>query len=362
MSLISRLSRKLGARGHVVGMSAGRSAQARSREAVAPDPTITNLLLRKRRGARLTVSFIAVAVACGSYLLGASVTQSASGDVGNKVGVSFAQGIDSCHLPPIPVLRYMYNKFPEQTPGWELAYIGFYVGGRVPQSVGCKKKTKAGNSILHAIGYDFLPTMDGRQPPCSIESTSPTVHFSEDPTSGFRKAREEAAEEADIAVKRLNEGGFTTPGSIVYYDFESFDIKDPDHPHCLAAAQAFINNWDRRLELFYEVKAGLYGPAGGANVDEFWNLENRPADLWYSETQGEGAFKLNKEHDSVWSVPKGRIPDSHWPERRLHQWEKEIHLKTPNGIYKLDLTCARGLVAGTGGQRGKSECFAGEPE
>lgn len=300
---------------------------------------------------RPALAIVATLVACGSYLLGASVAPSANGDIGGEVGLSKAQGVDSCELPGVPALNYLWNHNK-----YEFAYIGFYVGGVVAAGPDgeCKRRFSKGQvNHLHAIGYDFLPIMDGRQPPCSSESKS---YFSEDPAHGFRKAREQAASEVDTAVKRMAEVGFTAPGSVVYYDIESFN-QDTEHPNCLAATKEFVNNWDRRLKMAYGVTAGLYGPVQGAHVDAFWNLNYRPDDLWYSEIQLPEQRELNEEHESVWAVPPGRLPDDHWPDRRLHQWEKDVPFKNGSGKpFHLDFTCAKGLVAGTGEKREEPRC------
>jgi hypothetical protein len=314
---------------------------------------------------RPALAIIAVVVACGSYLLGASVAPSADGsDLGGEVGLSEARGIDSCEFPGVPALRYLWNHNK-----YEFAYLGFYVGGIVaagPEGE-CKRRfSKGGVNQLHAIGYDFLPLMDGRQPPCSRESTSPSVHFSENPSDNFRKARVEAAEEVDTAVKRMREVGLTTPGSIVYYDLESF-TQSAEHPNCLAATKEFVNNWDRRLKEAYGATSGLYGPVEGAHVDQFWTLNFRPADLWFSEIQvGEEEVpnlkerrEINEKQESVWAVPSERLPPNHWPDRRLHQWEKDAPFKTESGKpLHFDFSCAMGLVAGTGGKRSKAACQA----
>jgi hypothetical protein len=309
------------------------------------------------------LAIVAVVVACATYLLGASGAPSASGsDIGGQVGVSKAMGIDSCELPGVQGLRFLWNH--EKKYNYRFAYIGFYVGGAIAFPPGggmCNRPSKAQINKLHAVGYDFLPIMDGRQPPCSEEST---LFFSEDPTNGFRKAREAAAQEVETAVKKMKELGFTTPGSIVYYDIESF-VPDADHPHCLAATKEFINNWDRKLLLSYGASSGLYGPTNGAKVKEFWNLEYNPDDLWFSEYQEENNRKLNEEWMSVWAVPnnrppKNRLPDNFWPVRRLHQWEKDaVYESTVTGKeFKFDLSCAMGLVAGSGEKREETRCQA----
>ena len=304
--------------------------------------------------ARPAVAIIAVLVACGSYVLGASVTPAARGDIGGETGVSRGIGFDSCEFPTGPgTLRYLWNHS-----GYHPAYLGDYIGGRTP----CRGEfTKGEVNRLHAIGYDFLPIMDGRQPPCSIESTDPSIHFSDDPTEEYRQAREEGAVEANLAVKRMKELGLTTPGSIVYYDFESFHY---ENAQCLAAAKAFINNWDHRLQETYAAKAGFYGPAEGADVDAFWNLNNRPDDLWYSETWALSVpanLGINAKHRSVWAVPTTRIPENHWSERRLHQWVRNVGAWYKNSegkkiTYEVDINCAMGLVAGSGEKRPEPKC------
>jgi hypothetical protein len=337
----------------------------KKREGGGPLPGGTHNHPVARGRMRSALAIAAVVVACGSYFVGASVTPSASGDIGSQVGFSKAQGIDSCEYPSNAALKGVWKNF-------QFAYLGIYIGGRTP----CRGLfTKGKVNRLHAIGYDFLLIMDGRQPPCSKESTDPSLHFSANPAEGYREAREEAAAEVNLAVKRMKELGFTTPGSIVYYDFESFDQAATPNPNCLAAAKQFINNWDRRLKEAYGAKSGFYGPTVGAHVKEFWGLEYPPDAVWFSETQAEGKGRLaiNAKWKSVWAVPnerepKNRLPADHWPERRVHQWEKEQNLIIPVGgkevKYPLDFNCAMGkVVAGSGEKKEQQKCLTkGLPE
>jgi Domain of unknown function (DUF1906) len=297
------------------------------------------------------VILLAVLVAWGSYVLGASLPTPANGrPIGGKVGVSKGKGFDTCGLPTVSQMQSLWNET-------IFAYIGFYVGGVIAKEIGCNKLTKAQINELHATGYDYLLIMDGRQPPCSEESTT---FFSEDPTNGYQKAREQAANEVDVAVRRMEELGFTTPGSIVYYDLESWTFtgkKGEEHPHCAAATYAFVNNWDRRLLLEYEASSGLYGPIEGAHLNSFWTEEAeryRPDDIWISEVRGADP----DENQSVWAVNKTNLPETHWPDRRLHQWKKDIPYLIEGKTYKFNYTCSLGLVAGSGGKRDQPECQA----
>jgi hypothetical protein len=320
----------------------------------------------RTRWNRSALAMVAVAVACGSYVLGASVTPSASGDIGNQLEFSGARGFDACELPKN--LEYIY-KHPEKfirnrSRNYENKYIGFYVGGITiynPEPEGCLRPRKGKINRLHALGWNFLPIMDGRQPPCGGETT---YHFSDSPTDEYRAARRAAAEEADTAIIRMKQLGFG-PKSIVYYDFETFDQiegnpnPNPD-PQCLAAAKAFINNWDRRLKEAYGAKSGFYGPVVGAHLKEFWNLNYKPDDLWFSEVQKrEGPrFVENEEHQSVWDVPESRLPEEYWI-NRLHQWEVNGNYIADNGDETpIDLDCARGYIAGSGEDRPEPKCQA----
>jgi hypothetical protein len=140
---------------------------------------------------------------------------------------------------------------------------------------------------------------------------------------------------------------------LVIRALEEVGNPNPD-PQCLAAAKAFINNWDRRLkEAYGATMTGLYGPSEGAHVKQFWNLNYKPDDLWFSEVQKrEGhRFVENEEHQSVWNVPKSRLPEEYWI-NRLHQWEVNGNYIADNGDETpLDLDCARGYIAGSGEDR-----------
>jgi hypothetical protein len=205
--------------------------------------------------------------------------------------------------------------------------------------------------------------MDGRQPPCSIESN---LFFRDDEAGNFQHAREAGQQEAETAVKRMGERGFTAPGSIVYYDLESFDASDRT---CLAATKVFVSSWDRTLHNIYGVSSGLYGPTGGASLKQFWNIPFNPDDLWFSEVyvlkkevpDNHERRDINEERESVWNPKKVLLPEELWPERRLHQWEKDEPYKrsySPAHTYHFDISCAMGLVVGSGGKRATPACHS----
>jgi hypothetical protein len=311
---------------------------------------------------RGALTMVAVTVMCGGYFCVVSAVPSARGDVGREAHASKAVGFDSCIIPSVGNDVWLYkhkDKF-----GADFAYIGFYVGGVTAAAVGCNRPTKGAVNQLYATGFDFLLIMNGRQPPCSKESK---IFFSANPANNYGRAREAGEVEANIAVKRMKEHGFTGPegGSIVYYDIESFYWEE--YPGCLDATKQFIASWDRTLKNRWGVSAGLYGPTSGSNLRAFWTSKDKPDDIWFSETYvGEKEVpekherrEINEEYKSVWSPsmlhPKSpALPDEDWENRRLHQWERDYPYKEnlfPHTQFHFDLNCAMGLVAGLGVER-----------
>jgi hypothetical protein len=295
---------------------------------------------------------------CVSLFCSLPAVPSAEGNVGSEAHVSKAVGFDSCIVPNVPDGRSLYNhkdKF-----GADFAYIGFYVGGVTAKAIGCNRYSKGQINRLHAIGYDFLPTMDGRQPPCSTESE---IFFRDDPANNYGHAREAGALEAIAAVKNMRELGFTGPeGSIVYYDIEPFHWDE--YPGCLAATKEFVASWDRTLKNRFGVSAGLYGATGASDLRAFWSFKDKPDDLWFSETyvgpeevpEKHERREINEKYKSVWNPSNlhpnsPALPDEDWENRRSHQWERDYPYHEEHAPYRhfsFDLDCAMGLVAGSG--------------
>lgn len=312
----------------------------------------------KRIRTRSALAMVVLTVICVSVFCAVSAVPSARGNVGSEANVSKAVGFDSCTLPGMGNLRWLYRH--KDGFGARFAYMGFYAGGIIAAQIGCNRPSRAQVNKLHATGYDFLLLWDGRQPPCSKESK---VFFNDDAANNYGHAREAGALEAIAAVKRMRELGFTDPeGSVVYYDVEPF--KWEEFPRCLNATKQFVASWDRMLQSRFGVSAGLYGSTAASDLRAFWSIEDRPDDLWFAEQYvGEKEVpekherrEINEEHKSVWSPsilnPKNPVlPDEYWPNRRSHQWEKDYPYKEndpPHMRYHFDLTCAMGLVAGSG--------------
>lgn len=84
-----------------------------------------------------------------------------------------------------------------------------------------------------------------------------------------------------------------------------------------------------------------------------------PDDIWIGDgvVYGSGETPVK----SVYKV-NSSIPDDHWPNRRLRQYELEriqsVLVGGQTVEVQIDRDCAFGLVAGTGGKKEEPECFA----
>ena len=297
---------------------------------------------------RVILLAVAVAVALGGYTLGASYSPLAKAKiVGAKVGLSKGEGFDTCSEPEESVLQEMW-------PSTHYSYIGLYIGGPTGKQNCSPLPSRNYFSKVHAQGWDFLPIFDGLQAPCN-EGISPK--FSANPAESFKQARTEAAEEADHAAGQLQRKGFITrPGTIVYYDLENFE--QTGNPNCKAATEEYINNWDRRMELEYEVTPGLYGSANASHLDQFWGIKYKPADIWIGDAIRYG---YNEEALLEKSVFKASIPSADWPNRRLRQYEtgreQDVYVGSVKKTVTIDRDCAYGLVAGQGEKKDEPECY-----
>lgn len=299
---------------------------------------------------RLFFLFLAVLTALTCYAIGTSYTSPAKGRiVGEKVGLSKAEGFDSCQA-------YVPNTLQAMWPSTHYAYIGVYIGGiTAVKESSCSTPDRKYLSEVHSQGWDFLPIFDGKQAPCG---EGYDYKFSADPTGAFSQARTEAATEADNAVGALQKRGFIAkPGTIVYYDLENFNQEGA--PNCQGASEAYINNWVRVMKDQYGVTAGLYGSANASHLAQFWGINYPPDDIWIGDgvVYGSGETPVK----SVYKV-NSSVPDDHWPNRRLRQYELEriqsVLVGGQTVEIQIDRDCAFGLVAGTGGKKEEPECFA----
>jgi len=305
-----------------------------------------NLHAISRNHGRLAFLFLAVLMSLTCYAIGTSYTSSAKGRiVGTKVGLSKGEGFDSCQA-------YVPNTLQAMWPSTHYAYSGVYIGGitAVKESF-CSKPDRKYLSEVHSQGWDFLPIFDGKQAPCG---EGYDYKFSADPTDSFSQARTEADNAAGALQKR---GFIVKPGTIVYYDLENFNQEGA--PNCKSASEAFINNWVRVLHEQYGVTAGLYGSANASHLAQFWGISNPPDDIWIGDAVMYGSGETPVK--SVYKV-NSSIPDDHWPNRRLRQYETERVQTVLVGETEVQITidrdCAHGLVAGSGEKKEEPECFA----
>jgi len=221
-------------------------------------------------------------------------------------------------------------------------YYGTYLGG--PASA-CNVPGREWYADVHAahapkgLSWDFLPIWVGKQPPCSTISP----RFSGDATNNYQQARTEAANEVDNAVGVATSRGFTSPGTILYYDLEAYDTTNSG---CNAAARAYINVWSKRLQETWSDKSGLYGSACGSLVNQFWTVTFAPNDAWLADWNNS---------PSVYSV--ACTNKERWEQRRFHQYRGETWVKYGETLLFIDVDCAYGIVAGWG-QGDEAICYS----
>jgi hypothetical protein len=285
---------------------------------------------------RLTLLLAGFLVAYAAYSAGTFLASPARGEVvGNQTGLSKGRGFDRCQFPSRSQMDDWWFNSP-------YTYYGTYLGG--PNSA-CNVPGREWYSDVHTphapkgLSWDFLPLWVGKQPPCS----SLPYRMSGDATNSYQAARNEAANEVDTAVGVANSRGFTSPGTILYYDLEAYET---ENSNCNAATRAYINVWSKRLQETYGAKSGLYGSACGSLVNQFWTVSYPPNDAWFADWNGTG---------SVYAV--ACTNKERWEQRRFHQYRGEAWVKYGETLLQIDVDCAYGIVAGWG-QGDETVCYS----
>ena len=234
--------------------------------------------------------------------------------------IFIGKGIDICSIPTLAQLDIWDDHSP-------YASINLYMGGAA-RALFCDNSPLNANFVAQAYaqGWTFIPTWVGPQAPC----TNFLARFS----SNANQAYLDGVNEANLAMNRLAELGFTTlskGGSIVYYDLETF-VGDQA---CRDAVKAFMNGWDYQLK-WYGNMSGIYGSTGCTNgLNNFLSIDNKPDAIWAALWDDRATvWGLNCISDSVWA--------SH---QRIHQYAG-AHNETYGGVtLNLDNNMLDGIVA-----------------
>jgi hypothetical protein len=280
---------------------------------------------------RMLFALMVVGLSYAAYSVGSILASPASGEI--PAGVTLMaerEGFDSCESYPDEAM----NTWAEKSP---FSYVGTYLGGRNTPCETSKEWVQKRYAAHGKVqGWDFLPLWVGRQSPCSGPGLS---QFSKE----LSVARSQAAEEVDLAKARAEKDGFT-PGSIIYYDMEPWNTANAE---CSAAFRAYLNVWSKRLNEVYGFKAGVYGGDCAGGINQLASVEHEPNQVWLAHYWPKGTPKM----ESVYKVEC--VPQSHWENRRFHQWDGEYEGEPSRGYREyggvklaVDTDCAKGLVAG----------------
>lgn len=266
-------------------------------------------------GRRFALFWIAVTVAISTVALDTRA------DAGTPIRTHLKaqnKGFDTCQAPGVEKMRDFWSGSPYY-------YIGIYIGGSLRA---CSQPNLTQNwvSEVDDIGYGFVPIWVGPQAPCS--------GFSDRMSSNPDTARQQGKNAAENAVQKSIDLGFHVPddtskGPIIYYDLEGYDV---NNDNCAEAVSAFIAGWTAELHSWRRL-SGVYGPGLGTAWGRFWNLTNRPDDVWIAQWN---------DNPNVYEV--SAPSRDKWEYRRLKQFKGEV-TETRNGTtLSIDKNCARGMI------------------
>ena len=286
---------------------------------------------------RSLLRLLAVPVTAALALALVGTTGTTAGAAANPAtpGDFAGYGFDQCHAPSADDMHQWLVSSPYLA-------VGIYISGA---SRGCRDQpnlTPSWVSTQLADGWKLLPITLGPQASCSTRfpryGNDPVIKSSS--TGTYSAARGQGRLEAERAVAAAKALGIS-PGSILWYDLEAWDIKHS--ADCNRSALWFMNAWTYRLhQLGY--LSGYYSSAASGiylmdreRTQHMAGIKDLPDYLWIAEWH------------STPTVHSAYISDNGWmPHRRVHQYQGG-HDETYGGVtINIDndwLDVGRGAVA-----------------
>ncbi|MFZ5883701.1 MAG: PQQ-dependent sugar dehydrogenase [Chloroflexota bacterium] len=242
--------------------------------------------------------------------------------------IFIGQGFDKCEIPTLAQLQTWWNSSPYKV-------VNLYIGG---SSRACANSALTASYVqqLNQQGWKFIPTWVGPQAPC----TGYLSRMSSDPTAAYN----EGVNEANLAVEKLSELGFTYPdktGSVVYYDIEYYGTNTA----CRDAVNAFMNGWVSQIRARGNL-AGVYGSTlCNTGLSDFRTIANVPDVIWparWYHNLGQGFYDSTA---TVWDLGTC-LPNTVWANhQRIRQYEGEHDETWGSLTLPIDSNVLDGVVA-----------------
>ncbi|MFF0745717.1 DUF1906 domain-containing protein [Streptomyces sp. NPDC004111] len=231
---------------------------------------------------------------------------------------------DTCEAPSLATMK-----------AWRRASayraVGIYFGGR---GRGCPRQENLNKQWIKSVdrmGWFLLPVYVGSQSPCVWEGHKRPYAIGADPW------RQGTAEGRD-AVRRAKWHGMI-PGSTLYLDMESYDLRDKP---CAKRTLTFVQAWNRELRR-HQYFPGYYSSSSSGVRHMEWARQVRagdlPAVIWFARWGSKPSVHHEPAlHRAAWT-----------PHRRIHQYAGNV--RESHGGHLLNIDCNRvdALVARTWG-------------
>jgi hypothetical protein len=244
-----------------------------------------------------------------------------SGRPAPDTGVIQGQGFDACNLPTVAQMQTWWNSSP-------YSFFGLYLGG-IHFASFCTKANATWVQAVHAQGWSFIPTWVGPQAPCS----SYRYKISSDPTTAYQQGRQEASS-ASAAAHEMGITNYSTGGTIIYYDMESFGCGSLE---CRQAVASFMNGWVERLDELGNY-AGGYG-ARSSYITDWAAIPHVPRDVWIASWYATGYDPYASVYGLTWL-------EGLWTNhQRIRQYAGEVGNTWGGVSLSIDINVADGMVA-----------------
>ena len=285
--------------------------------------------LRKRRVSGFA-KVVAVGLGLAILVPGLTPSRHRAEAIGGN-GYTRGFGFDRCVLPSTTTMQTWWDNS-------AYVYYGLYLGG-----VNFTCDTPASSSWISSVrsqGWRFAPLWVGQQSQCWTGTGS---KFSNTSTTAYSRG----TTEANSAAARARDRGFTND-TIIYLDLEGHTGSSA----CRTAAKQFVRGWVTEIHN-ENMRAGLYGSAGGSYLEDFSTISSPPDDIWAGRVCCSG-----DRHYSVYYL-ENYVSDAVWTgHQRLRQYEINTVKTFGGSAMSVDQDCSDGHITPGGTTSSYGPCYA----
>jgi peptidoglycan hydrolase-like protein with peptidoglycan-binding domain len=222
-------------------------------------------------------------------------------------------GFDQCNAPSQASMTAWLKSSPFRA-------VGIYISGALRFCPDQPNLTSTWVTTQLSTGWRLLPIHLGAQASCSSRTRYKNDLINPSSTDDYAAARAQGRTEASTATAAAKALGIVAL-STIYYDLESFNIKDAA---CRLSALKFLSAWTNKITA-NGYTSGVYSSAGSgikvlddARVTP-GNTISMPYQIWIADWNGTA------------SSTSTYLRSDGWPGRRLHQYQGG-HNETWGGV------------------------------